>query len=186
MKIVSEEYDRLVKEGSIPVDERIVDKFTPYTPEEREQNFIPFTSKDTRNAFERNPSYERALKAAQERKRQKELEKQNGVKAESKQKIHVTKDDITEAINQVLKEYDDGGSNGDYAEEQSVYRMGKHLYDAEHSIKMALEETYDSKQNYRQTGEYMYEGGKDELYDIYKTLVEYIKKWEESNSFYLD
>lgn len=72
LNIVSEEYDKLVKEG-------IVDKFTPYTPEEREQNFIPFTSKDTRTPFERNPSYERALKAAQERKRQKELEKQNGV-----------------------------------------------------------------------------------------------------------
>lgn len=108
------------------------------------------------------------------------------MKTESKQQIHITKDDITEAINQVLKEYDDGGSNGDYETEQSVFRMGRHLYEAEHHIKLALEETYDSRENYRKTGEYMYEGGKDELYGIYNTLTQYIKGWKEANSFYLD
>lgn len=58
-----------------PVSEKVADKFTPYTPEECKQNFSPFFGGDKRSAFERNPSYEKALKAAQEKKRQKEQQK---------------------------------------------------------------------------------------------------------------
>lgn len=70
IRITEADLHRMVSEAVRKVmNEKVVDKFTPYTPEEREQNFIPFTSKDKRSSFERNPSYERALRAAQERRR---------------------------------------------------------------------------------------------------------------------
>lgn len=59
---------KILKEG-------VVDHFTPYTKADRERNFIPFTDKDTRTPEERNPSYAAALKAAAERRRQRELQK---------------------------------------------------------------------------------------------------------------
>lgn len=88
-----------------PMEEGVVDKFTPYTPEEREQNFIPFTSKDTRTPFQKNPSYERALKAAQERRRQREMEKRNETKSS------INRSDITKAITEVLSLYETGKLN---------------------------------------------------------------------------
>lgn len=93
-KIVFEEYNKLIKEG-------IVDKFTPYTPEEKARNFEYLRTGFGRSPEERNPSYARAKKEAEERRRQKELQKKN----ESKRHINISKNDITEAIKQVLKEY---------------------------------------------------------------------------------
>lgn len=249
-----------------PMSEGVVDKFTPYTEKEREQNFIPFTAKDKRTPFQKNPSYEKALRAAQERQK---LMKQGGsvsedsmhfgaernasdnnyketwrkkyaeqalaqadsaiqnstgrdvsqVTAAYKQlmslynckpikydvRLQDVQNEIYHKINElirfvqtrlsrnegvdakkILREWDYGGSNGDAEEEWAIQRMCKNLYDAENSLKSALEGTYDSRNHYSQTGEYMYEGGKDELYGIYKELCQYISKFEESNSFYLD
>lgn len=60
--------DRIVENA---VHEAIVQHFTPYSKEDRERNFIPFTDKDTRTPEERNPSYAKALKAAEERRKKK-------------------------------------------------------------------------------------------------------------------
>ena len=48
--------------------EAYVDNFTPYTPEEREMNFLPFTDRDKRTPQQRNPAYAKALERARNRK----------------------------------------------------------------------------------------------------------------------
>lgn len=68
-KIIKETINETVKE---------VDRFTPYTAQQRERNFSPFRGGDMRSPEERNPSYAAAKKAAEERRRQREMEKQNG------------------------------------------------------------------------------------------------------------
>ena len=57
------------------VHEAIVQHFTPYSKEDRERNFIPFTDKDTRTPQQRNPAYAKALKDAQERKKKRQQQK---------------------------------------------------------------------------------------------------------------
>ena len=51
------------------------DSFTPYTAKDREENFPPFYGGGNPDPKKRNPSYAKALAAAEERRRQKEAEK---------------------------------------------------------------------------------------------------------------
>ena len=51
------------------------DEITPYTEKDREENFRPFFGYDPRTAEERNPSYAKALRDAEERMRQRKLMK---------------------------------------------------------------------------------------------------------------
>jgi hypothetical protein len=90
-----------------PMEEGIVDKFTPYTPEEKARNFEYLRTGFGRTPEERNPSYAKAKKEAEERRRQRELQKKN----ESKRHINISKNDITEAIKQTLKEYETNNIN---------------------------------------------------------------------------
>ena len=114
--------DELLGEG-------IVNKFTPYTPEEKARNFEYLRTGFGRSPEERNPSYAKAKKEAEERRRQRELQKKN----ESKRHINISKNDITEAIKQVLKEYKTNNINEDgYSynglDQQAQYRkMGEDL-----------------------------------------------------------
>lgn len=55
---------------------RKVDRFTNYTPEEKARNFEYLRTGFGRSPEERNPYYAKALKAAQERMRQRKLQKQ--------------------------------------------------------------------------------------------------------------
>ena len=72
-KIIRESAGIPSEEESAEISEKEVTRFTPYTPEEREQNFAPFRGGDSRSAFDRNPAYRRALEAARERQSQKKL-----------------------------------------------------------------------------------------------------------------
>lgn len=107
------------------INETVVDKFTPYTPEEREQNFIPFTTKDKRTAFEKNPSYEAALKVAQERMRQRKLQKQKN------------NESIDETVKNVLKQYlkEDGYSYNGLDAQAEYGKMGADLLNQENRQK---------------------------------------------------
>jgi len=59
------------------LDEGLVDKFTPYTPEEKARNFEYLRTGFGRTPEERNPSYAKALKDAEERRRQRQMQKNN-------------------------------------------------------------------------------------------------------------
>ena len=89
-KIIREELSDEGMSESAEISEKEVTRFTPYTPEEREQNFAPFRGGDSRSAFDRNDSYRRALEAARERQRQKKL-------GESRR--------INRVVDTVIKEY---------------------------------------------------------------------------------
>ena len=56
---------------------REVDRFTPYTPEEKARNFEYLRTGFGRSPEERNPSYAKALKAAEERRKQKQMQQKN-------------------------------------------------------------------------------------------------------------
>lgn len=56
---------------------REVDRFTPYTPEEKARNFEYLRTGFGRSPEERNPSYAKALRDAEERRRQKQIQQRN-------------------------------------------------------------------------------------------------------------
>lgn len=58
--------------------ETMVNKFTPYSEEDRKRNFSPFFGGDNRSPEERNPSYAKAKRDAEERMRKRKME--NGCK----------------------------------------------------------------------------------------------------------
>ena len=58
--------------------ETMVNKSTPYSEEDRKRNFSPFFGGDNRSPEERNPSYAKAKRDAEERMRKRKME--NGCK----------------------------------------------------------------------------------------------------------
>ena len=53
------------------IDETVVSQFTPYTEDEKERNFKALRGEFNRSLEDRNPAYAKALKAAQERMKNK-------------------------------------------------------------------------------------------------------------------
>ena len=53
------------------IDETVVSKFKPYTEDEKERNFKALRGEFNRSLEDRNPAYAKALRAAQERMRNK-------------------------------------------------------------------------------------------------------------------
>lgn len=53
------------------IDETAVSQFTPYTEDEKERNFKALRGEFNRSLEDRNPSYMKAVRAAQERMRNK-------------------------------------------------------------------------------------------------------------------
>ena len=53
------------------IDETVVSQFTPYTEDEKERNFKALRGEFNRSLEDRNPSYMKAVRAAQERMRNK-------------------------------------------------------------------------------------------------------------------
>ena len=53
------------------IDETVVSQFTPYTVDEKERNFKALRGEFNRSLEDRNPSYMKAVRAAQERMRNK-------------------------------------------------------------------------------------------------------------------
>ena len=66
--ITESRIDQIIKEA---IDETVVSQFTPYTKDERERNFKALRGELGRSLEDRNPSYAKALKAAQERMKNK-------------------------------------------------------------------------------------------------------------------
>ena len=66
-KVINESVRRIIKERILGQGE----SFTPYTEKDREENFSSFHGGDKRTPEERNPSYAKALRDAEERRRQK-------------------------------------------------------------------------------------------------------------------
>jgi len=62
---------------------KFVNQFTPYTDDEKRTNFEYLRTGFGRSPEERNPSYAAAKKAAEERRKQKEAQKQNGEVSET-------------------------------------------------------------------------------------------------------
>ena len=96
-QIIREEYKKIV-------DERVVDKFTPYTPGDRKQNFSPFFGGDNRTPEERNPSYAQAKKDAQERMRQKKLAQSNATQQPKKLDETEFKNMVKEMVRHAINE----------------------------------------------------------------------------------
>lgn len=57
------------------IDEAVVSQFTPYTEDEKERNFKALRGEFGRSLEDRNPAYAKALKAAQERMKNKNKNK---------------------------------------------------------------------------------------------------------------
>lgn len=53
------------------IDETVVSQFTPYTEDEKERNFKALRGEFNRSLEDRNPFYMKAVRAAQERMRNK-------------------------------------------------------------------------------------------------------------------
>ena len=53
------------------IDETVVSQFTPYTEDEKERNFKALRGEFNRSLEDRNPSYMKAVRAAQERMKKK-------------------------------------------------------------------------------------------------------------------
>ena len=53
------------------IDEAVVSQFTPYTEDEKERNFKALRGEFNRSLEDRNPSYMKAVRAAQENKNKK-------------------------------------------------------------------------------------------------------------------
>lgn len=53
------------------INETVVSKFTPYTEDEKERNFKALRGEFNRSLEDRNPSYMKAVRAAQERMKNK-------------------------------------------------------------------------------------------------------------------
>ena len=81
MKQVTINEERLrsiIRETLNDIMETMVNKFTPYSEEDRKRNFSPFFGGDNRSPEERNPSYAKAKRDAEERMRKRKME--NGCK----------------------------------------------------------------------------------------------------------
>lgn len=81
MKQVTINEERLrsiIRETLNGIMETMVNKFTPYSEEDRKRNFSPFFGGDNRSPEERNPSYAKAKRDAEERMRKRKVE--NGCK----------------------------------------------------------------------------------------------------------
>lgn len=81
MKQVTINEERLrsiIRETQNGIMETMVNKFTPYSEEDRKRNFSPFFGGDNRSPEERNPSYAKAKRDAEERMRKRKME--NGCK----------------------------------------------------------------------------------------------------------
>lgn len=81
MKQVTINEERLrsiIRETLNGIMETMVNKFTPYSEEDRKRNFSPFFGGDNRSPEERNPSYAKAKRDAEERMRKRKIE--NGCK----------------------------------------------------------------------------------------------------------
>ena len=81
MKQVTINEERLrpiIRETLNGIMETMVNKFTPYSEEDRKRNFSPFFGGDNRSSEERNPSYAKAKRDAEERMRKRKME--NGCK----------------------------------------------------------------------------------------------------------
>ena len=81
MKQVTINEERLrsiIRETLNCIMETMVNKFTPYSEEDRKRNFSPFFGGDNRSPEERNPSYAKAKRDAEERMRKRKME--NGCK----------------------------------------------------------------------------------------------------------
>lgn len=81
MKQVTINEERLrsiIRETLTGIMETMVNKFTPYSEEDRKRNFSPFFGGDNRSPEERNPSYAKAKRDAEERIRKRKME--NGCK----------------------------------------------------------------------------------------------------------
>lgn len=81
MKQVTINEERLrsiIRETLNSIMETMVNKFTPYSEEDRKRNFSPFFGGDNRSPEERNPSYAKAKRDAEERMRKRKME--NGCK----------------------------------------------------------------------------------------------------------
>ena len=81
MKRVTINEERLrsiIRETLNGIMETMVNKFTPYSEEDRKRNFSPFFGGDNRSPEERNPSYAKAKRDAEERMRKRKME--NGCK----------------------------------------------------------------------------------------------------------
>lgn len=77
MKQVTINEERLrsiIRETLNGIMETIVNKFTPYSEEDRKRNFSPFFGGDNRSPEERNPSYAKAKRDAEERMRKRKME----------------------------------------------------------------------------------------------------------------
>lgn len=81
MKQVTINEERLrsiIRETLNGIMETMVNKFTPYSEEDRKRNFSPFFGGDNRSPEERNPSYAKAKRDAEERMRKRKMK--NGCK----------------------------------------------------------------------------------------------------------
>lgn len=77
MKQVTINEERLrsiIREALNGIMETMVTYFTPYSEEDRKRNFSPFFGGDPRSPEERNPSYAKAKRDAEERMRKRKME----------------------------------------------------------------------------------------------------------------
>lgn len=66
IRLTEEHLRKMIREA---LEEAMVKQFTPYSEEDRKRNFSPFFGGDNRSAEERNPSYVKAKRDAEERMR---------------------------------------------------------------------------------------------------------------------
>lgn len=106
IKIRESQIRQIIKETvKKALDEKVVDQFTPYTPEDRIRNFSPYFGGDTRSLEQRNDSYRIAKEKADEWRRQKALEKARREAGQEPEKIgeaqlrEMVKKIVREAIN---------------------------------------------------------------------------------------
>ena len=78
VRINEERLRSIIRETQNGIMETMVNKFTPYSEEDRKRNFSPFFGGDNRSPEERNPSYAKAKRDAEERMRKRKME--NGCK----------------------------------------------------------------------------------------------------------
>lgn len=72
---INEEHLRsIIREALNGIMETMVNYFTPYSEEDRKRNFSPFFGGDPRSPEERNPSYAKAKRDAEERMRKRKME----------------------------------------------------------------------------------------------------------------
>lgn len=72
---INEEHLRsIIREALNGIMETMVTYFTPYSEEDRKRNFSPFFGGDPRSPEERNPSYAKAKRDAEERMRKRKME----------------------------------------------------------------------------------------------------------------